>query len=174
MIALNLFSCDKVKQDEIDATIYVKEFKTNKPIANAKVLITRGKSGSGYGGMEVATIYTDENGKADYGDKNADKDYMYYAEAYKDNYFNTHNQQVSVTRGKKNFETTIVMYAESYVKLHVKNVNPFNNIDLIQFLSFCNSNPSVQLQGENIDTTFLYCVDCDCKWFGNYFYEMGD
>jgi hypothetical protein len=49
---------------------------------------------------------------------------MYYAVAYKEKYFDTYNQQVSVTLGQKNFNTTIFMYAHNYVKLHVKNVNP--------------------------------------------------
>lgn len=119
-IILGFTSCKKVKQDEIDATIYVKEYKTGTPIANARILITKGRGGSGIGSIEVETLYTDGEGKVDYNAKNVDEDYMFYAEAYKERYFNTHNNQVSVTRGKKNFETTIFMYAESYVKLHVK------------------------------------------------------
>jgi hypothetical protein len=132
------------------------------------VLITRGRAGSGIGSSEVATLYTDASGKTEYNTKDADEDYMYYAEAYKDTYFDTHTQQVSVTRGEKNFSTTIYMYAYSYVKLHVKNVNPFNQFDVINIKSFCGSKDIV---GATVDTTLLWCVDCDCKWFGNYYYE---
>jgi hypothetical protein len=94
---------------------------------------------------------------------------MYYAEAYKDKYFDTHNQQVSVTPGKKNFSTTIYMYAESYVKLHVKNVNPYNQYDLIKFNSGCYT---YSFQGI-IDTSFLWCDNCNCAWFGNFNFEAG-
>ena len=120
----------------------------------------------------METLYTDNEGKVDYNSNNADKDYMYYAEACKDKYFDTHNNQVSVTRGEKNFETTIFMYAESYVKLHVKNVHPFNQIDLITIDTYCqNLQYAYQLQGINIDTSFVWCIDCDCRWFGNYNYD---
>jgi hypothetical protein len=156
--------CRKVKDNEIDATIYVKQYKTNAPIANAKILITRGTPSSGIGSTVVDTLFTDSNGKAIY-DQAVDRDYMYYAEAYKDNYFDTHNQQVSVTRGEKKFKTTIFMYAYSYVKLHVKNTNPFDQFDLIQLSSHCPSN--LFFQGLNIDTTFLYC-DYDYKWMAGF------
>ena len=116
----------------------------------------------------MATLYTDGDGKVDYNVDNLDENYMYYAEAYKNTYFDTHNNQVSVTRGKKNFSTTIYIYAESYVKLHVKNVNPFNQLDLINIKSTCNS---FDLQGMNIDTLFTWCDYCDCKWMGNFDYE---
>ncbi|MBK7856301.1 MAG: hypothetical protein IPJ79_16690 [Bacteroidetes bacterium] len=158
-------SCKKVKNNQADATIYVKQYKTNAPIANAKILITRGKPGSGFGSSIVDTLYTDANGKASY-KKTLDEDYMYYAEAYKEKYFDTHNQQVSVTLGQKNFSTTIFMYAHSYVKLHVKNVNPFNNFDLFELSGYCVNN--FFIQGFTVDTTFFFCD------YGNGLEFMGD
>ncbi len=146
--------CKKVKNNEIDATIYVKQYKTGTPIINAKVQVMRGPSGSGIGNSLVETLYTDGNGKVDYS-ATVDGDYMYYAEANKDAYFDTHNAQVSLTRGEKNFSTTIYMYAHSYVKLHVKNVNPVNQYDLFELGASCNGHWWVQ--GTNIDTTFLLC-----------------
>jgi hypothetical protein len=156
--------CKKVKDNEIEAAIYVKQYKTNAPLANAKILITRGKPGSGIGSTVVDSLFTDSNGKATY-NKTVDKNYMYYAEAYKDKYFDTHDQQVSVTRGEKNFSTTIFMYAYSYVKLHVKNVKPVNKYDLIQLQSYCH--PNLFFQGLGIDTTFLYC-DYAYEWMGDF------
>ncbi|MBK7854265.1 MAG: hypothetical protein IPJ79_04575 [Bacteroidetes bacterium] len=161
-------SCKKVKNNQADATIYVKQYKTNAPIANAKILITRGKPGSGVGSSIVDSLFTDASGKASY-KKTLDEDYMYYAEAYKEKYFDTHNQQVSVTLGQKNFNTTIFMYAHSYVKLHVKNVNPVNQFDLINFNSGCYT---YSFQGI-IDTTFLLCDNCSCAWFGDYDFQGG-
>ena len=154
--------CKKVKNNEADATIYVKQYKTGTPIANAKILITRGRPGSGIGSSIVDSLFTDSNGKASY-KKTLDEDYMYYAEAYKENYFDTHNQQVSVSLGEKDFKTTIYMYAHSYVKLHVKNVSPFNQYDVIVISTHCYN---FGLQGMAIDTSFLFC---------DYGYEfMGD
>lgn len=169
LLSIFLISCKKISQHKIDATIYVKEYKTEKPLVNAKVVITKGRSGSGIGTSEVTTLYTDAFGKVEYNTKDADEDYMYYAEAYKDTYFDTHNQQVSVTPGVKNFSATIYMYAESYVKLHVKNVNPFNQFDLIKFNSGCYT---YTFQGF-IDTTFLWCDNCNCAWFANYNFSGG-
>lgn len=166
--ALLLPGCKKNDNNEADATIYVKQYKTETPIANAMVLITRGRPGSGVGGTVVDTLFTDSNGKVNY-NKTLDEKYMYYAEAYKDTYFDTHNNQVSVTLGKKNFKTTIYMYAYSYVKLHVKNVNPVDQFDLIKFNSGCYT---YALQGI-IDTTFIWCDNCNCAWFGGYDYEGG-
>jgi hypothetical protein len=161
-VIISLFSCQKVKNDEVDATIYVKQYKTATPIANAMVLITRGRPGSGVGSAVVDTLYTDASGKAVY-NKKIDDNYMYYAEAYKENYFDTRNSQASVTSGKKDFKTTIFMYAHSFVKLHVKNVNPYNQFDNIRISTSC---LNFTLQGMVIDTSFLFC---------DYGYEfMGD
>ncbi|HNR18702.1 MAG TPA: hypothetical protein PKN75_07245 [Bacteroidia bacterium] len=159
-------SCKKVKNNQADATIYVKQYKTNAPIANAKILITRGKPGSGFGTAIVDSLYTDANGCASY-KKTLDEDYMYYSEAYKEKYFDTRNQQVSVTLGQKNFNTTIFMYAHSYVKLHVKNVNPVNQFDLFQVSTYCNH---WYFQGMSVDTTFLYC-DYGYEFMGDFNYD---
>ena len=156
--------CKKVKNNEADATIYVKQYKTGTPIANAKILITRGRPGSGIGSSIVDSLFTDSNGKASY-KKTLDEDYMYYAEAYKEKYFDTHNQQVSVSLGEKDFKTTIYMYAHSYVKLHVKNVSPFNQYDSLESSIFCGNNTFIQ--GFTIDTVFLVC-DNDYKFLGDF------
>ncbi|MGI8893607.1 MAG: hypothetical protein ACR2GN_09140, partial [Bacteroidia bacterium] len=151
-IIIGLSSCKKVKNDQIQAGIYVKQYKTNTPLANAMILITRGVPGSGVGTQVVDTLYTDANGRAAY-NKKVDENYMYYAEAYKEGYFDTRNSQVSVTPGKKNFTTTIYMYAHSWVKLHVKNVNPYDQFDLLRIsTSFYYWNFS----GVSVDSIILY------------------
>lgn len=164
LLILGFISCKKMKQDEINATIYVKQYKTGLPIANARVVITKGGAGSGVGSIEVETLYTNSEGKVDYNRTNADDGYMYYAEAYKDRYFDTHNQQMSLIRGEKNFETSIFMYAESYVKLHVKNMNPFNQYDLFEISTFCKH---WYFQGVTIDSTILFC-DYGNRFMGNF------
>jgi len=167
-IIIGFSSCKKVSNDQIQAGIYVKQYKTNTPIANALVLITRGAPGSGVGTAIVDTLYTDEFGRVKY-DKEVDENYMYYAEAYKEGYFSTHNNQAGVTPGKKDFTTTIYMYAHSWVKLHVKNVNPYNQFDVIKFNSGCYT---YQFQGI-MDTTFLWCDNCNCAWFGDFNFDAG-
>ncbi len=142
------------------SNIHVRQYKTGVAIANAKVVITKGNPGNGVGTVPVDTVFTDSDGNATFSGV-MDHDYFYYAEAYKDNYFDTHNNQASLTDGTAN----IVMYAYSFVKLHVKNVNPFDQYDLLEFSAGCN--PFVQ--GLTIDTTFLFC-DNGIKFMGDYNY----
>lgn len=149
-----------------DSGIHVKQYGTGTPIANAMVVITRGALGSGVGTAPVETLYTDNEGKTRY-TGSIDRNYMYYAEAYKNNYFDTHDNQASVSSAT-NYSPTIYMYAYSYVKLHVKNVNPFDHFDWIDVQSQCNQ---YIFQGLSIDTTFIWCDECNCAWFGNFFYE---
>jgi len=161
-------SCKKISNSKIDACIYVKQYKTETPIANAEVQILRGKPGTGYGTELVETVYTNDDGKATYKTK-VDKNYNYYAFSRIDNYYNE-GDQVNLERGKRNFETTIYKYANAYVKLHIKNIHPFNQYDLFTVGSFCYS---YNYQGLNIDTTFLWCQDCNCAWLGGYHIDTG-
>jgi hypothetical protein len=163
LIITGLASCKKVKDNQIQAGIYVKQYKTNTPIANAMVLITRGVPGSGVGTQIVDTLFTDANGRVAYNNQ-VDENYMYYAEAYKDGYFDTRNSQVDVRPGEKNFTTTIYMYAHSWVKLHVKNVNPYDQFDKIRISTFCYN---FGLYGMYIDTTFLFC-DYGFEFMGDF------
>nr|MBK9652248.1 hypothetical protein [Bacteroidota bacterium] len=155
-------SCRKVKRDEIKVTIYVKEFKTEKPIANALVSITRGDV---YGGTDlVTTLTTNENGEAFY-DEIVGFDDIYYCQARKDGFIDE-NQQAPLSQGKKNQKQLLTLYAESYVKVHLKNVNPFNQYDLLEFGNGC----AGQVQGLYIDTTFLFC-DNNYFFRGNFEYS---
>ncbi len=146
-----------------NGNIHVRQYKTGVAIAGAKIIVTKGNLSSGVGTIPVDTLYTDADGNATYTGE-IDNSYFYYAEAYRDNYFDTHNNQASLTSGTAN----IVMYANSYVKLHVKNVNPFDQYDLIQLQSYCH--PNLFFQGFSIDTTFLYC-DYDYVWMGEFHYS---
>ena len=95
-------------------------------------------------------------------------DFIYNCQARKDGYIDE-NQQSPISAGKKNQTQTLILYAESYVKLHVKNVNPFNQSDLIRFNSSCYS---YTIAGD-ADTTFLWCDACLCSWYGNYKHAGG-
>ena len=159
---VSLLSCKKISNNKIDACIYVKQFKTETPIPNAEVQILRGKPGLGYGTEVVETVYTDADGMATYKTK-VDKDYSYYAFSRLDGYYNEDNQVV-LTRGERNFETTIFKYANAYVKLHIKNVNPYNQYDLFTAGSFCKT---YNYQGLHVDTSFLWCLYCNCAWLGD-------
>ncbi|MBL0049272.1 MAG: hypothetical protein IPP32_14395 [Bacteroidetes bacterium] len=167
-ILLAIASCKKISNSKIDAKIYVKQYKTEEPIVNSEVQIFRGKPGTGFGTELVETIYTNTEGIASY-KTSVDKDFDYYAFAKADNYFND-GDQVILERGKRHFKTTIYKYANSYVKIHIKNANPYNQYDLIQFSSACLSG-HYQFQGSNIDTTFLWCDVCGCSWYGSYPYQ---
>ena len=159
-------SCHKVKSDEIKVTITVKEYKTDKPIANAIVSITIGKNQIGTN--LVATLTTNENGEAFYDEIVSTFDYNYYCQARKEGYIDE-GTQAPISIGKDKQKQVLTLYTESYVKLHVKNVNPFNQSDLISFNSACNT---YTIAG-TADSTFLWCYDCDCKWYGNYNHTGG-
>ncbi|MBL0053629.1 MAG: hypothetical protein IPP29_20100 [Bacteroidetes bacterium] len=152
-----------MKNDQIKVTIYVKEYKTEKPIANAIVSITRGDAY--YGGHLVTTLTTNENGEAYY-DEIVDMDFLYRVQARKDGYIDE-NQQSPISAGKKNQKQLLILYTESYVKLHVKNVNPFNQYDLIRFGIGCTA---LYFQGNNVDTTIAFC-DNGFTFRGNFQYN---
>lgn len=165
---ISLLSCKKISNNKIDACIYVKQYKTETPIPNAEVQILRGKPGLGYGTEVVETVYTDADGMAIYKTK-VDKDYSYYAFSRLDGYYNE-DDQVVLSRGERNFKTTIFKYANAYVKLHIKNMNPFDQYDLFAVGSFCNT---YYYHGSNIDTSFLWCLDCHCAWLGGFKINTG-
>nr|MBK9653471.1 hypothetical protein [Bacteroidota bacterium] len=146
----------------MDAKIKVVEYKTEKPIPYATVIITRGKPSSGIGTQQVTTLTTNENGEVLYNEK-IDKEYFYYAQAKVDKYIDNNAQNVLVP-GERCQDVTLELYAESYVKLHVKNVNPFNMYDVIKFGIGCTA---VSLQGSSIDSTFLFC-DYGFAFMGNF------
>nr|MBK9653277.1 hypothetical protein [Bacteroidota bacterium] len=114
-------SCKRVSNNEIDATIFIKEFKTDIPIPNAKVTILRGKPLTGYGTQAVKELTSDADGKVLFNEE-VDKAYDYFAEAEKDDLYPDH-RQVILTRGKKCFETTISKYVCGYVKVGVIDKN---------------------------------------------------
>ncbi|HRC32537.1 MAG TPA: hypothetical protein PK736_03745 [Bacteroidia bacterium] len=141
----------------MDATMYIKEYKTEKPIPYATVNIVRGLNSP----QIIKTVTTDENGKAIYCD-DVDADYDYYFEAVADNYVDVF-QIVPLRNGVRNYEATLYKYASSYVKLHIINVNPFNQYDLLQFSTACSN----FIQGANVDTVFLFC-DNGNEFMGNF------
>ncbi len=148
-----MVGCKRVSNNEIDATIFIKEFKTDIPIPNAKVTILRGKPLTGYGTQAVKELTSDADGKVLFNEE-VDKAYDYFAEAEKDDLYPDH-RQVILTRGKKCFETTLVKYVNGYVRVHLVNKFPFNQSDIFEHSTYC---PGINKYiGVNIDTTFLLC-----------------
>ena len=47
---------------------------------------------------------------------------------------------------------------------HIKNVNPYNQYDLFTAGSFCKT---YNYQGLHVDTSFLWCLYCNCAWLGD-------
>ena len=156
-------SCKRVSNNEIDATIFIKEYKTGIPIANAKVTILRGNPLTGYGTQFVAEMYSDADGKVLF-NEDVDKAYEYFADATRDDLYPV-NQQVILSRGKKGFETTVVKYVCGYVKIHLTNAVPKNENDIAHLNSYCDD---YTFYGKNTDTTFFYYDNCGCGWFSNF------
>jgi hypothetical protein len=119
---------------------YVKEFYTQKPIAQAMVVV--------YGKNPMwavqDTLYTDSNGRYEF-------DYVKYlaeldatATGYIPNRMFTQDELVG------RYNRTIYLYQPAEMMLHVKNVNPFNEYDRISLNDFFA--PDVVLNGANVDT----------------------
>jgi hypothetical protein len=87
-------------------------------------------------------------------------------------YFNSTQTSgsVIVLEKKTNYNQEITLYPEAFVKLHVRNTSPVNSSDSI-YVPGCSSK-KFSFIGTYVDTTFLFCNDCSCKFFGGYSYNL--
>ena len=143
-LVIQLQACKKDTPVGGDATInwgFVKEFYTQKPIAQAMVVV--------YGKNPMwavqDTLYTDSNGRYEF-------DYVKYlaeldatATGYIPNRMFTQDELVG------RYNRTIYLYQPAEMMLHVKNVNPFDQSDYINLTDFFA--PFIYLYGTSVDTT---------------------
>jgi hypothetical protein len=141
-LVIQLQACKKDMPVGGDATInwgFVKEFYTQKPIANAMVVV--------YGKNPLwaiqDTLYTDSSGRYEF-------IYVKYlaeldatATGYIPNRMFTQDELVG------RYNRTIYLYQPAEMLLHVKNVNPLHESDQIRINDF---NPPLILLGKNVDT----------------------
>ena len=144
LITCKIESDDPAPRDAINWG-YVKEYHTEKPIPNA-MLVLYGKNPMW---AIQDTLYTDSNGRYEFPQVN----YLPDLEASAPNYIGdrVYTQDELVGR----FNRTIHLYQPAEMILHVKNVKPFNENDLVDLPDFFA--PMVQLSGANVDT-FICCL----------------
>ena len=129
---------------------------TNSGIPNATVYLLGNEGGGTWGGGGTASFLLDQTtsdaaGNFDFSfDYN--NDYGYYCSAVAAQYFN-YNEEIPVgdaTFGANNVE--LELQPISYLELHIKNVNPFNNYDELT-LSYTYNGSYPELIGNEVDTT---------------------
>lgn len=150
---------DKDLHTTIEGT--VKDATTLAPIPNATILLLRKESECFSCSYNLyKTFSADGNGKYFY-EFTREKEYSYVAGARAQKYFDDDTQiNISIGKNKKD----ILLHPAAYLKLHIKNTQPVDIYDAIEFQSFA---ADYDFYGMAIDTTFLYCRDFDCKEFGN-------
>ncbi|MBK8846309.1 MAG: hypothetical protein IPO27_06940 [Bacteroidetes bacterium] len=151
-IVLLFGGCKKFQRNCIDAHIIVREKVKGLPVANAMVIIKKGAPSSFTGNLPVDTVYTDNNGFAHYELKQREEGYMYYAFAYHDDFIPEYTPYGLNALEHQN--VIMEYYQKGYVKLHVKNVNPFGVGDQFHIAGNCGSWNFI---GATIDTTILFC-----------------
>ncbi|MGZ3933215.1 MAG: hypothetical protein ACXVP0_18645 [Bacteroidia bacterium] len=167
-------ACEK-SSERIDCTITVTDASTGKAISGAKVLIFETEPAAFNFDTEVtaahAIVYTDVNGQAKaYFRARSDKEYPVLVSCanYVDSYASNGDYPKLPTGTKKTL--VVKLSAEAFVKLHLKNTAPFDQNDSIT-VQGCSSK-NFAFKGSAVDTTFLYCYDCSCRFKKNATYSQ--
>jgi Carboxypeptidase regulatory-like domain len=156
ILALLWVSCGK--RNDTGITGQVTERGTGKPIANAKVIFSQCVSGDDFAGtpicIDIATTLTDAQGKYTFlqeDDKESDR---YKIRVEKKHHFNEMPAYHLVNAKDKTDNVNFTMMATAWVKFHIKNQNPTDDLDKIFAPgSVSVSGPYIFL-GKTIDTTY--------------------
>ena len=142
--ALLLNSCKEDEDDGLDQTNwgYVKEYYTEKPIANAMVVI----SGSNPMWAIQDTLYTDSNGRYEFERVKYTPEIQASASGYLTSALRVYAPGDFYTK----YNRTIFLYQPAEMVVHVKNVKPFNGTDIISLSDFFA--PQIVLVGDKVDT----------------------
>lgn len=147
-MVFNLSSCKKDDPNTNQENVnwgYVKEFYTEKPIANATVVIY---SRNPLWTVED-TLYTDSNGRYEF----PIVKYLPYLEVSANGYIPNRMFDQDELVGR--FNRTILLYQPAEMILHVKNVNPNDENDNIRLNDF---HPYKVVNGKNVDTLICCLV----------------
>ncbi len=165
-----LGSCGKKDYTSIEGQVLEKG--SNKGIANAKVIFSECVSGDGFGASaicaDVETVLTNAQGKYIF-TKEKDKATDYRIRAEKTNYGNVYPVYHLANAGERTKNLDFTLPAFAWIKFHVKNVNPFDEKDLIIAPGSSLANLNYRFYGKFIDTTYiLKCFGSDINitdWF---------
>lgn len=128
-----LSSCGKAKgRTQIEGQVLEKG--SNRPVANANVIFSQCVAGDGTFSpkicLDIETVKTDAEGRFTFTKDDDDAD-EYRIRAEKENYGKTVEvfQTAPAEEKTKNIKLTLPAFA--WIKFHIKNVNPFDDSDLI-------------------------------------------
>ncbi|MFZ4545072.1 MAG: hypothetical protein ACOYOA_13545 [Saprospiraceae bacterium] len=150
--AIIFAGCNKVDYTDISGRVIEKGSK--KGVADAQVVFYQcisGRIGQGSFCEPIDTVLTDPNGNYHYVLEN-DKTVNYHIEAYKPNY--TMQTLQSATGGEKTKNVDILMRAHAWIRFHVKNVNPFDDNDLI-YAPGQGGLKNYQFYGKQVDSIYV-------------------
>jgi hypothetical protein len=127
-----MVQCRKESNNFVKVSGKVLEFGSNKPIANAKVAVY--EEGGAFLGSTwtklVDSTHTDANGFYRIEKSNIDNASSFYVAAAANKYY-TFDPTKYVATGQDVMNNDIVLDPFAWIKVHVKNVNPFDDKDKI-------------------------------------------
>jgi hypothetical protein len=149
-----MVQCRKEANNYVKVSGKVLEFGSNKPIANAKVAIY--EEGGAFLGSTwtklVDSTHTDANGFYRMEKSNIDNGSSYYVAAAANKYY-TFDPTKYVATGQDVVNNDIVLDPFAWIKVHVKNVNPFNERDSILLGNVVGTIPMTHV-GRNIELNY--------------------
>jgi len=154
LFSILLFASCKKDFEGIEIKGRITEVGSGKPVSGAKVTIVgRGSDGSPWlsgGGISaiVDSVFTDANGHYSY--RNVESPFGGYIILISKDKYQPANPPHGFDNGfPHNFDYQLQPYA--WVKIHLKNVNPFNAWDVVDVLGFEDPNLNFEYTGPNID-----------------------
>jgi len=154
LFSILLFASCKKDFEGIEIKGRITEVGSGKPVSGAKVTIVgRGSDGSPWlsgGGISaiVDSVFTDANGHYSY--RNVESPFGGYIILISKDKYQPANPPHGFDNGfPHNFDYQLQPYA--WVKIHLKNVNPFNAWDKVKVFGFFSSNINFEYDGSNID-----------------------
>ena len=147
--------CEK----ELDHTIaegQVVDAVTGKPVAGAAVAVMEKENWNFSGGYkQIVTTYADGDGRYSLSFNTRD-DYNYSLAGVKEGSYFTSSDYVSVKKNRKN-KVNVPLTPKAWLKMHIKNVNPVNEHDIVKIVEPGGSRPF--FRGQSIDTVFIQAVN---------------
>ena len=120
----------------VSGTVQDKTTFTGVDNANVGLFEYDDESAFGLSGTLLDEVYSDASGNFTF-NFTARKGYSYYVQAIKEQYWNDQSNNVTfidVLGGTSNID--VYLQPDGYLKLHIKNVNTYNNLDYISISDF--------------------------------------
>jgi len=148
----------------LDVSGYVLEYGTLDPIEGARVYLVGGSAGgvSGPNWNLVDTFITGPDGK--YAFRRSEEPVIVALYVYADQYYDIIEKAVKFPERKQ--EIDIVMDPYAWIKLHIKNTNPYDINDLFSFSGEWGGGSLPDYYGMNVDLYYLQ------KVYGNRFIDV--